>query len=70
MGRQVGSPTKTTGKKLLYWKTCFSVFDGELLVDGIKIPVRLGFKDIDGITGKFWANPGVSDTGEGRVMNW
>lgn len=51
MGRQVGSPTKTTA-------------------DGIKIPIRLGFKDIGGVTGRYWANPSVSDSGEGRVMEW
>ncbi|MCJ1462656.1 hypothetical protein MMC07_001259 [Pseudocyphellaria aurata] len=38
--------------------------------DGAKIPIRLGFKDIDGITGKYWANPSISDSDEGRVMEW
>ena len=38
--------------------------------DGAKIPIRLGFGDIDGITGRYWGNPSVYDTGDGQVMNW
>lgn len=40
------------------------------IADGIRIPIRLAFKDIDGITGKYWANPSYKDTGEGQVMEW
>lgn len=38
--------------------------------EGAKIPIRLGFGNIDGITGKYWSNPGVNDTGDGKVMTW
>lgn len=40
------------------------------LVDGAKIPVKLGFGDISGTTGRYWANPGISDKGDGQVMAW
>ncbi|KAF1344460.1 hypothetical protein BDV97DRAFT_54145 [Delphinella strobiligena] len=36
--------------------------------DGAKIPVRLAFGDIGATTGRYWANPGISDTGDGQVM--
>ena len=38
--------------------------------DGAKIPIRLGFKSIHGVTGRFWGNPSVFDTGEGEIMDW
>lgn len=38
--------------------------------EGSRIPIRLGFKDIGGITGRYWGNPSVSDTREGQVMEW
>lgn len=41
-----------------------------MLAEGAKIPIRLGFKDIDGITGRYWANLAVSESGEGRVIEW
>ncbi|KAH0153565.1 NAD(P)-binding protein, partial [Aureobasidium melanogenum] len=39
-------------------------------LDGAKIPVKLGFGDISGTTGRYWANPGISDKGDGQVMAW
>lgn len=36
-------------------------------MDGAKIPVRLAFADIGGITGKYWENSSVFSTGEGQV---
>ncbi|KAG9576375.1 NAD(P)-binding protein, partial [Aureobasidium melanogenum] len=39
-------------------------------IDGAKIPVKLGFGDISGTTGRYWANPGISDKGDGQVMAW
>ncbi|KAI9818853.1 MAG: hypothetical protein M1827_007674 [Pycnora praestabilis] len=38
--------------------------------DGAKIPIHLGFKDIGGVSGRYWANPSISDTGDGQVMTW
>ncbi|KAL1305812.1 hypothetical protein AAFC00_003974 [Neodothiora populina] len=38
--------------------------------DGARIPVRLGFGDIGRVTGRYWANPGISDTGDGKVVEW
>lgn len=38
--------------------------------EGARIPVRLGFGRIDGVTGRYWSNPGVGDTGDGKVMPW
>lgn len=46
------------------WELILSV------ADGAKIPVRLAFGDIGDVTGRYWANPGVSDTGDGQVMDW
>ena len=39
------------------------------LEDGAKIPVRLAVGNIKE-TGKYWSNPGISDTGDGRVCKW
>ncbi|KAL8884569.1 MAG: hypothetical protein Q9215_007409 [Flavoplaca cf. flavocitrina] len=38
--------------------------------DGAKIPIRLGFGDIGGVSGKYWANDSVYDTGEGEVADF
>ena len=40
------------------------------LADGAKIPIRLGFGDIGGVTGRYWGNPSIADTGDGQVMEW
>ena len=42
----------------------------ETLGDGAKIPIRLGFGDIDGVSGRYWGNPSIADSGEGQVMEW
>jgi hypothetical protein len=42
----------------------------ETLVEGAKIPVKLGFGDISGTTGRYWANPGIADKGDGQVLAW
>lgn len=41
-----------------------------MIADGATIPIRLGFKDIGGVTGKYWSNPSISGRGEGQVMDW
>ena len=38
--------------------------------DGAKIPIRLGFEDISGTTGRYWGNRSVADTGSGQIMDW
>ncbi|KAI4732454.1 NAD(P)-binding protein [Aureobasidium sp. EXF-12298] len=39
-------------------------------IEGAKIPVKLGFGDISGTTGRYWANPGIADKGDGQVLAW
>lgn len=41
-----------------------------MAADGAKIPIRLAFGDIDGVTGRYWGNPSIADTGDGKVMEW
>ncbi|GAB7349820.1 hypothetical protein MBLNU459_g0528t2 [Dothideomycetes sp. NU459] len=36
--------------------------------DGARIPVRLGFGDVDGVTGRYWANDSIASTDSGRVQ--
>ena len=38
------------------------------LVEGARIPIRLAFEDLGGVSGKYWANPSVSNRGDGQVM--
>ena len=38
--------------------------------DGAKIPLRLGFGDIGDVTGRYWGNPSIADSGDGQVMEW
>lgn len=38
--------------------------------DGAKIPVRLAIGDIGGVSGRYWANDGVQNTGDGEVQEW
>jgi carbonyl reductase 1 len=37
---------------------------------GARIPVRLAVDDIDGVTGEYWSNDGVNDSGHGKVQRW
>lgn len=41
-----------------------------MAADGAKIPIRLGFGDIGGVTGRYWGNPSIADSGDGQVMEW
>lgn len=66
----VGStPPKPPGKSIskLSVTHCSSIDE---LADGAKIPIRLGFGDIGGVTGRYWGNPSIADTGYGQVMEW
>jgi carbonyl reductase 1 len=38
--------------------------------EGAKIPFRLAFGDIGGVSGKYWANESVRGKGEGEVREW
>lgn len=37
---------------------------------GAAIPVRLGFGDVGGESGRYWANANVRSKGEGEVQEW
>lgn len=39
-------------------------------MDGAKIPVRLAVGDLGGVSGRYWANDSISDTGDGHVQTW
>lgn len=38
--------------------------------DGGRVPIRLAFGDIQGMTGKFWANKDHVVVGDGEVKKW
>ncbi|CZR50464.1 uncharacterized protein PAC_00337 [Phialocephala subalpina] len=40
------------------------------LEEGARVPVKLAFGEIQGVTGKFWANEKISDTGDGEIQVW
>jgi carbonyl reductase 1 len=40
------------------------------LEEGARIPVRLAVGDIGEISGKFWENQSLADTGYGEVAAW
>ena len=38
--------------------------------EGARIPVKLAFDDIGGVSGKYWANPSVSGRGSDEMRDW
>ncbi|KAF2085886.1 NAD(P)-binding protein [Saccharata proteae CBS 121410] len=38
--------------------------------EGARIPVRLATGDIGGVSGRYWGNPSIMDTGYGDVVEW
>ena len=38
--------------------------------EGAKIPVRLALGDLEGVSGRYWANDSVAENGEGKVQSW
>ena len=38
--------------------------------EGARIPVRLAIGDIGNVSGRYWANDGVQNTGSGEVQDW
>ena len=49
---------------------CFWVTKSGPTADGAKIPIRLGFGNIGDVTGRYWGNPSIADSGNGQVMEW
>ncbi|KAK4541347.1 hypothetical protein LTR36_008105 [Oleoguttula mirabilis] len=37
---------------------------------GARIPVRLAFDELGGVTGRYWANASIRGKGEGEVQEW
>lgn len=66
----MGKPPKEPSKNCHYSVHMIDKFADWNLVEGAKIPVKLGFGDISGTTGRYWANPGIADKGDGQVMAW
>lgn len=40
------------------------------LEGGARVPVRLAFGELNGVTGKFWANENIFVVGDGDVREW
>lgn len=73
MGNLLGRPPKTLGtwNLLMRWQGMQLITIELTVADGAKIPIRLGFGDIDGgVTGRYWGNPSVRDKGDGQVQAW
>jgi len=73
MGKMAGStPPKRPGRPFQLDTTQCPCLTANIswAVEGAKIPIRLGFKDIDGVTGKYWGNRSISGKGEGQVLRW
>lgn len=39
-------------------------------IDGAKIPVKLAIGDIGDVSGGYWANDSIIDTGDGKLREW
>ena len=68
MGRQVGSrPPKSPGMcGHALGRTCVNSYT--TVAEGATIPLRLGFGDIGGVSGKYFANPSIRSRENGQVM--
>jgi len=38
--------------------------------EGARIPLKLAFGDVRGVTGEYWENPSVSGKGSGNPSDW
>ena len=38
--------------------------------EGARVPLKLGFKDLGGVSGEYWGNDSVMGKGEGVVQPW
>ncbi|CAD0096506.1 unnamed protein product [Aureobasidium mustum] len=61
MGGIMGKPPKEPSKNLL---------SSDRAHLNCHMLTELGFGDISETTGRYWANPGISDKGDGQVMAW
>jgi hypothetical protein len=41
-----------------------------VVAEGAKIPLKLAFGDIQGVSGAYWANDSISSTDDGKVQEW
>lgn len=41
-----------------------------MIEEGARVPLHLAFGEIGQVTGRYWANDSVSDTGIGKVQPW
>jgi carbonyl reductase 1 len=39
-------------------------------MEGAKIPVKLAIGDIGDVSGGYWANDSIVDTGDGKLREW
>ena len=70
MGKMINSrPPKTPGR--FKRRTQFpEIANRWSPAEGAKIPIRLGFGDIQGVTGRYWGNNSISGKGSGQVQEW
>lgn len=38
--------------------------------EGARVPIHLAFDNLEGVTGRYWANDSISGTGHGKVQEW
>jgi carbonyl reductase 1 len=38
--------------------------------EGARVPIHLAFDDLEGVTGRYWANDSISGKGDGKVQEW
>jgi len=72
MGGIMGKPPKSPGKSFSFveMRFCWILMLISWIEDGARIPFKLGFGDVGGISGRYWSNPGISDRADGSVTEW
>lgn len=71
LGNQAGAAPKTPGTHYrMILDVQMEVTNSCDTEEGARVPIRVGLGDIGGVTGKWWANPNIDDTGEGAVKSW
>ena len=38
--------------------------------EGARIPMKLAFGELGGVTGRYWGNDSIRDRSEGKVQEW
>ena len=70
MGKMINSrPPKTPGRFTRRTKIS-EIANRCSPAEGARIPIRLGFGDIQGVTGRYWGNNSISGKGFGQVQEW